>query len=228
MTQQARTPTVGVTAGVATDSPPAGYHERKVAGWCTYGACPRRAADGFQLCDRHRRRVNARQRDRAAAVRAELSEQRKCRRCRKPSTTYRCPACRILDQTNLPARGVPARVATDEWRRDANGWERYRGKGQRGAPPAIVGDESDLAAATEALERGRVALVYAHGLDPAVVGKLGKREALAAAASILRLAAVFVADVVERNTGERPVLAKKLRQAVEDEGEDYGLEGVQP
>jgi hypothetical protein len=195
-----------VSGGVATESPPISYLDRKLSGWCTYGACKQRAAEGFQLCSRHRARVNARKAKRTAATRAALFEAGKCVRCRKPSTTYRCPGCRIADGTNLPRPSVADGVATDsdQWRRDGNGWERFRGKGHRGAPGAASTDEADLTEALKSLEKGRHALEYAHSDAVKALGRIARKDARARAAAILAHAARFIDDVVERNSGGEP------------------------
>lgn len=194
-------PTTWDHTGVATEMPPAGYLERKLGGWCTYGACTRRAAEGVQLCSQHRARVNTKQRKRVAKQRAELSEQGKCRRCRKPSKTYRCPGCKILDGGNLPTTGDHTGVATtaDPWRKDGDGWARYRGKGRRGAPGAAINDAQDLGSALDAFEKGRHALIYARSAQVQALGRIARRDALSAALSQLALAARFIDEVVDRN-----------------------------
>ena len=196
-------PTTGVAAGVAMVEPPRGYERRKIDGWCTYGVCSRRAADGYQLCSQHRAQVNARKRKRTARVRSELAAKGKCIRCRKPSATYRCPGCRVLDGTNLPTMGVATGVAADgdQWRRDNDGWKRFRGKGRRGAPGAAANDEQDLSAAFDELARGRAALIYARSARVAELGRIQRKDALEAAAAILDLATKFIADVVDRARG---------------------------
>jgi hypothetical protein len=233
-----RVPTSRVATGVVTESdkPPRGYYDRKAEGWCVYGACPRRAQDWPEVthhyCKRHRVKVQAKQSKRVALVRAEAVDQGKCRRCRKPSETYRCPACAILDDTKLPTSRVATGVvtATDPWRRDKDGWERYRGKGKRGAPPAALNDEADLRRAFEALERGRNAIAYARSAAVAELPRIQKQDALAAAASILAMSAQFTLSVVERNrvpdprvVGARAQVREALGAGVDPEMLDDAL-----
>jgi hypothetical protein len=58
-------------------------------------------------------------------------------------------------------------------------------------------------AALGQLEKGRHALLYAHSAEVKAVGRHKQRDARAAAAAMLALAARFVAEVVERNSGEQ-------------------------
>lgn len=211
-------PTRVVDDAVDTEKPPRTYEERKVLGWCTYGACPRRAQEDSHLCKWHGQRVRAKQRRWVAAKRTELAGQGKCRRCRKPSTTVRCPACRVLDGCDLPPV-VVARVVdiADPWRRDNDGWQRYRGKGRRGPPPAQVVDDEDLKAATESLERGRTSLAYANSDQVRALGKDHHKAARAAAASILGMASRMIEDVATRNlpVNQSAVsLRSKVREAL--------------
>lgn len=198
------------STGVVTESPPRGYHERYAAGWCVYGACPRRA-EGWpdpthHHCPRHKAKVQARQRLHRRVQRKQLADAGKCIRCRKPSPTYRCPGCAILDGVTLPTGSVSASVVTthgDQWRRDNDGWARYRGKGRRGPPPVQVNDDSDIASAMAAIDRGRAALVYARSVEVAQLGRITRKDALQAALSILAHAARFLEDLVDRNGGIR-------------------------
>lgn len=141
------TPT-GVTA--AKESPPRDKLTRKIEGWCTYSsACPRRA-EGWpdptqQLCKRHRLKEQKRISQTNKAKRVEARAQGKCIRCRKPSTTYRCQACRVLDRCTLPSMSGTARVTAMIANRDAeiaaatrtheDGRTRYHGQQKRGQQP---------------------------------------------------------------------------------------------
>jgi hypothetical protein len=203
-------PTTMVDTVVDTSSPPRTYEERKLSGWCTYGACKRRA-EGWPTpihhhCKRHRMKVQARQRRWVDAKRTELTGQGRCRRCRKPSSTVRCPRCKILEGSNLPTTVVDTVVdmTGDQWRRDADGWERFRGKGRRGAPKVSLTDEQDLITAVESLERGRQSLAYAHTAGVKARGRDAQIEARAAAASILAMVARQLAEVAARNTPVNP------------------------
>lgn len=89
--------------------------------------------------------------------------------------------------------------ARDEWRKDGDGWERYRGKGKRGAPPQIVSDGQDLQMALATIERGQKALEYAHSRDVKERGRVHRKGAMDEAAAILALASRILDDIVERN-----------------------------
>lgn len=177
------------------------YEEHKLAGICTRGACDQPAEDGFQLCPRHRARVNRAQRMSAKRIRSDRRAAGNCIQCGEPSKTSLCPACVIRTNRVKPTTAVDASVDQgDQWRRDASGWERYRGKGHRGAPSAAINDDQDLRAAVEELERGRIALAYAHSDAVRQLGRISRRNARDAAAAILAMAARFITEVVERNT----------------------------
>lgn len=196
------------------------YEDRKLSGLCTVNACKSLAEDGYQFCSRHRELRNRRKRRRQRVLRAELSSAGKCIGCRKPSQTYRCPACRIRDRTNLPSRSEAKSEVSDPFRRDNDGWARYRGKGKRGAPPQADIDADDLASALSELERGRQALIYAHSEPVKKIGRHAHRDAKAAAAGILALAAGFIAEVVQRNDPERAKSIAELRADIGDPGEE--------
>lgn len=195
-------------------------------GWCLYSiACPRRATGWpdptHSMCDRHRVRDQKRQAKAKRDRRSALSDAGKCVRCRKPSTTYRCPACRLKDQTTLPSKSVQAGVsaAPDQWRRDSDGWERFRGKGTRGGPKQSAMDDADLVKAQQSLERGRNSLVYANSAPVRAVSREAQRDAKAAAASILLMAAGFIRDVAVRNLPQDPAAATqrgRVREALGD------------
>jgi hypothetical protein len=89
--------------------------------------------------------------------------------------------------------------AQDQWRRDGDGWARFRGKGKRGAPPQIVSDSQDLDMALSTLERGRKALVYAHSPEVKERGRVQRKGAMNEAAAIIALAARILDEVVDRN-----------------------------
>ena len=168
------------------------------------GTCTRCGVDGLppdaSMCEqcltKHRkqtlRSVRKLRRSRAAAG--------KCRYCGVPGVA-RCAACK-KKQGRIPTVGGSAggSAGQDKWRRDNDGWERYRGKGQRGAPSAAVNDDQDLISALKAFEAGRKALAYAHSPEVAALGRIQRKGARAAAAAQLALAARFIDDIVERNT----------------------------
>lgn len=187
-----------------------GYQRAKLAGLCTYndGACGRPAHDGGQLCDRHRRKVNAAQRRYANRLREARAAEGRCRTpgCGVPSDTALCPACAIKEgrvKPSVVADKVVDNDRGDPWRGDAynTNWARYRGKGKRGAPAASETDDHDIRKALEAVERGRIGLAYAHSAEVRALGRHRQREARAAAAGILAMAGRFLLEVAERNAG---------------------------
>lgn len=191
-------------ARTTVGTPPTDYYERKAGGWCTYGQCGERAAPDHRHCYRHKVKVAARDAKALRARRRFARSRGLCAGagCGVASETYLCPACRIkagdLPPTN-PERADVGTEALDPWRRDASGWERYRGKGRRGAPAASVVDEQDLAQALKSYERGRQSLVYAHSAAVKALGRDPQREARAAAGSILAGAARAIMEVAVRN-----------------------------
>lgn len=152
--------TLSVTPSVTTERPPRGREERLLAGWCVYGACSRRA-EGWpdpthNFCARHRAKEQARVRKAKRKARAALADAGKCVRCRKPSKTYRCPACRLLDGCDLPTLSVTAGVTTDKiaaaTRKHADGRVRYHGQGKRGQQPKSQLIAQDLRYARNGIE----------------------------------------------------------------------------
>lgn len=136
-------------------------------------------------------------------LRDRLAGDGKCGNCRTPrKPKQRCAVCRILRGRVLEG-DVNNVVNTpgDQWRRDGDGWARFRGKGKRGAPPAAQNDEADLTEALKSLEKGRHALAYAHSAEVKELGPIQRKAARAAAASILAHAARFIDDVVDRHLG---------------------------
>lgn len=102
---------------------------------------------------------------------------------------------------------VHAAPTPDPFRRDSDGWRRYRGKGRRGAPGAAVNDEQDLADATKALERGRQALAYARSEEVQSLPRIQKRAVLNEALAHLGLAGRTLGEVTQRNQGRGPTRA---------------------
>lgn len=152
--------TLSVTPSVTTERPPRGREERLLAGWCVYGACSRRA-EGWpdpthNFCARHRAKEQARVRKAKRKARAALADAGKCVRCRKPSETYRCPACRLLDGCDLPTLSVTAGVTTDKiaaaTRKHADGRVRYHGQGKRGQQPKSQLNQQDVRHARQDFE----------------------------------------------------------------------------
>lgn len=138
----------------------------------------------------------ARKRDRWAA-------QGKCRGCgtpRKPK--QRCAVCAARRPERIRVEAVDSGVdARDPFRRDNDGWKRYRGKGRRGAPGAAASDEQDLVDATKALERGRQALAYARSAEVQALPKIQRAGVRNEALAHLGLVARTVEEVTARNRG---------------------------
>lgn len=200
MTQAAavESPSMSVPAGVSA-SPPRKYEERKAEGWCLYSAsCPRRA-EGWpeptgchcpQHALKHRKQNAKRQRER----RAQLAEAGKCVRCRKPSTTYRCMGCRLLDRCDLPSTSVADGVSVDRsakiaaaTSKDPDGRTRYRGQQKRGQQPKWQLNLQDLRHCSEDWAQ------FVEGLQ-----KLGGEGALKMHRSDYHSAEIAVAKVGDR------------------------------
>jgi hypothetical protein len=204
-----------------SNNAPREYYARKAGGWCTYSSgCPERAegwpSPTHSYCSKHRPLRARQQRRWANTTRAERTGQGRCRGCARKSATYRCPACKIKDGAALPipAIGVDAGVDADQWRRDNDGWERYRGKGVRGAPSLAVNDEQDLVAALTALEKGRQAIAYAHSASVHELGANAQREARKAAAGVIAMSAGFLIEVVARNDPGRAEELRRLEREI--------------
>lgn len=205
-------PTVGVDLGVviqpdASATTPAAtrsdrYYGRKADERCTQ--CGRPASGDAQLCARHLRRKRAADRRwRAAARQLERAAGRCAEGCGRKSATYRCPVC-LIRLGRIPTVGVDPGVVIqdtadgDRWRADANGWQRYRGRGRRGKPPAGANDDLDLRYALDAIERGKAGLVYARSDAVKALPRVQRREAMLAAIAHLELASRFLDEVVDR------------------------------
>lgn len=161
--------------------------------------------DGAAMCDRCRKRYRKAHRKYQRERRQEARDRGLCGVCLKvKSEAYRCAAC-VVRQGRVPpsiAAQKPGQNQGDQWRADGDGWARYRGKGQRGAPGAAVNDEQDLASAADALEKGRIAMRYARSPQVLALPRIQRRGALNEAIAQLALAARFLDDVVERNSDD--------------------------
>lgn len=203
---------VSVAEGVVADTPPKGYYDRKEQGWCTYGQCPLRALDGYQFCAGHRKRRNKRKARQQAQLRDELAAAGKCIRCRKPSATYRCPACRLLDQCSLPKMSVAQGEVTTRAARiasrtitHADGRTRYHGQSRRGQQTHDQLNKQDGEYANAALERGMRGLAqYAAAMslvkarDPAAMPRIQREDLKSAALHEIELAYAHLRDIMDR------------------------------
>lgn len=136
------------------------------------------------------------------ALRRARRNDGQCAACGIKSETYRCAACSTKAGRVPKDGGYPqgeAQRTDDQWRRDANGWARYRGKGRRGAPTAAANDDQDLESALDALVKGRKALAYARSPAVRAMPRIQRNGVMGAATSLIALAARFLDDVVERN-----------------------------
>lgn len=188
------------------------YQQRLEANECTYStACRRSAADGTAYCPRHLKKT----RKRVAARMEQIRDQREAaglwRSCGHPKKLgQRCAVCAAKRPERIVDDAVTASVTahqTDPFRRDSDGWKRYRGKGRRGAPGAAVNDEQDLHDATKALERGRQALAYARSPEVERLPRIQKRAVLNEALAHLGLAGRTLGEVTQRNQGRGPARA---------------------
>lgn len=226
-------PPVSCTAGDTADrtKPPSDKLQRKLDGWCTYSsACPRRA-EGWpdptqQLCRRHRLKEQKRLSQLKRAQRTESAAQGKCVRCRKPSETYRCAACRILDRCTLPSVSRTARDTADRAARiasrtitHADGRTRYHGQSRRGQQTHAQLDEQDIAFALKEIEFGQAGLAqYAYEVqrsksgDPEAKPRIQRDDLRSAALHQIERAVGHLGDVMERHG--------HVMQRRDDEGED--------
>jgi len=140
-----------------------------------------------------------------ARLRAARVAEGKCGGCGTPRAPgKRCGVC-VVRRKRVPDDGVNGEVngnepaGGDPWRKDGDGWARYRGQGRRGAPTAATNDEQDLHAALETFERGRAALIYARSPEVEALPRIQKRSVRDEAAGLLALAARFLDEIVDRN-----------------------------
>lgn len=179
------------------------YQTRLIDNACTGSAgCRRPTVDGTSQCKRHLKAARRRSKLAKRRQRDRLAAQGKCRSCgtpRKPK--QRCAVCAAKRPERIRVGAVHAAVNGDPFRRDNDGWKRYRGKGRRGAPGAAASDDQDLVDATKALERGRQALAYARSPEVQALPKIQRagvrNEALAYFGRVVRT----VEEVAARNRG---------------------------
>jgi hypothetical protein len=99
---------------------------------------------------------------------------------------------------------VNGALGGDPWRKDSDGWNRYRGKGRRGAPGAAVNDAEDLRYALQTLERGAQALAYSRSPEVQELPRIQRRAVVNEALSHLGLAGRTLGDVAARNRERGP------------------------
>jgi hypothetical protein len=157
------------------------------------------------MCERHHKRKKRQRSKSAAAARDNNRALGLCAFCPTSSETYRCAVC-AAKHGQVPA-SVRLRMTTgvgtdsDPWRKDSDGWKRYRGKGRRGPPAAAVNDEQDLKDAERALEKGRQALAYARSPEVQALPRIQRAGVKSEAVAFLAHAARFLDEVVDRNGG---------------------------
>jgi len=124
------------------------------------------------------------------------------RGCGHPKNGERCAVCAARRPERLTVEAVKAKFTQDRgdpFRRDNDGWKRYRGKGRRGAPGAAVNDEQDLRDAIKHLERGTQALAYARSAEVQALPRIQRRAVMDEAVDRLGLVGRAVSEVVQRN-----------------------------
>jgi hypothetical protein len=162
--------------------------------------------DGASECRRHLKAKRRRAKLYQQRLRDRRTASGQCGGCgtpRKPGA--RCAVCAARRPERIPVEAIDAVVddgRRDAFRRDNDGWKRYRGKGRRGPPAAAVNDEQDLADATKALERGRQALAYARSPEVQALPKIQRAGVRNEALAHLGLVARTVEEVAARNRGK--------------------------
>lgn len=182
--------------------------DRKLTpGACT--RCPKKGLpEGEAMCQRCRRKYRKIGREYQRNLHRERRAGGWCAACGKvKSTTYRCAGC-VVKQGRVPPSIAARKPETkpggsgDAWRKDNDGWERYRGRGRRGAPGAAVNDDQDLASAADVLDKGRKALRYARSPEVMALPRIQRKGALREATALIALAARFLDDLVDRNSDD--------------------------
>ena len=117
----------------------------------------------------------------------------------------RCAICAARRPERISDEAVTVELRQnrgDPFRRDNDGWKRYRGKGRRGAPGAAVNDEQDLRDALKHLERGTQALAYARSAEVQALPRIQRRAVMEEAVDRLGLVGRAVIEVVQRNAAQ--------------------------
>lgn len=180
------------------------YLERKAAQQCTRPGCERPLAPGSGLCARHLRKNRRAAARSLAARRSREREAGRCAEgCGRKSETYRCMPC-CIRLGRIPTVGVNRGVNNNPrqpggvWRDDVNGWNRFRGRGKRGAPPAGANDEFDIRMIFDAIQKGTAQLAYARSPEVQQLGRITKQAELDCAAGYYAHAARGLDDLVDR------------------------------
>jgi hypothetical protein len=154
------------------------------------------------MCPRCLRKHRKKTREGVARLRERRRAEGKCAACELKSETYLCAAHRI-SYNRVPPEWSKAQSNapdTDLWRKDGEGFKRYRGRAKRGAPGAQANDEQDLTSASDTLERGRAAIRFARSAEVLALPRIQRRGAMSEAVALLALAARFLDEVCDRNS----------------------------
>lgn len=157
-------------------------------------------------------------------LRAEREARGECLGCGTPRRAgQKCAVCTAKRTGRISEEAVNgivnASTTADPFRRDNDGWRRYRGKGRRGPRAAGVTDEADLRDALKLAEDGRKALAYARSPEVQAMPRVQRAGVKQEGAAKLALAAGLLADVVARNDPDRARDLAMLRVEIAGDGE---------
>jgi hypothetical protein len=182
------------------------YLARKLEPKCTRPGCDQPPAEDTQLCSRHLAKARRASRLSHRRRRRQRRDAGRCAcGCGLKSATWYAPACAIR-LNRIPASAVnpdvnhqPDQGAPDRWRRDNDGWQRFRGRSRRGNPPAGAKDDADLDEMLKLIERARVSYQYARSAEVAKLGTIQRQAAVDEADAIVALIARFADGVLTRH-----------------------------
>ncbi len=190
------------------------YLDRKLEGICTYPGCSSAPAPGLQLCPRHRRKQNKRQRTSANRLRAERRRLGLCAAagCGEKSSTYYCVRHAIaLGRAVAPAAhntvDKSARLAART--RVEDGRTRYHGQPRRGSQPIGQLEAKELDDAIALLRTAKEGLAMARAAP--ALSKVQRRAALHAAVAHADRVSRMIAELCERVGFAQQALLRDLK-----------------
>lgn len=180
------------------------HYSRKAGEQCTRLGCGAAPVGDAQLCERHL--ADARESNRQSMRRTRQTRRADglCAECGKvKSETYRCAGCAVrlgrIPSTGVDG-GVDVEVSEEErWRRDNDGWARYRGRMRRGKPPVADTDREDLEYAMRSLQRALEGLAYARRPEVAALPRIQRAAVEAEWVAHVGHAARFCEDIQDRH-----------------------------
>lgn len=133
------------------------YQERKELGRCTRSGCPTEAADGHQLCEKHRAEQNRNNARYDRDLRAARKARGECPRCGTAVGELGCLPCRIrrgrVKSIGRDKKLDSASKFREHMHADGFARTRYHGQCERGAPSTATLDAQELAYALKSITK---------------------------------------------------------------------------